>query len=331
MLESAELAKGNKGRRYTVHRTPEQRWTDRLPFANRPPGYSFTIPPRDNGGFAALDEIRGKGINLVANAVAQSADHIKSFFAVLRLELAFYLGCLNLHARLREKGEPTCFPTPLADGGLTLTAQGIYDVCLTLHLDDRAVGNDVDADGRSLVMITGANQGGKSTLLRSLGVAQLMMQSGMFVGGESLRANSAPASSRTTSAKRTPRWRAASSTRNWPGSARSPTASVPTASCSATSRSPRPTSASRPDRAPGRRAMLDKEVRVLFVTPCTTSRTASTRSSWMPPSSSAPSGNPTAGVRSGPRGRAAAHQLRRKLLPPYLRQRDDSAGAEVRT
>ena len=28
VLESAELAKGNKGRRYTVHGTPEQRWTD---------------------------------------------------------------------------------------------------------------------------------------------------------------------------------------------------------------------------------------------------------------------------------------------------------------
>jgi DNA mismatch repair ATPase MutS len=32
-----------------------------------------------------------------------------------------------------------------------------------------------------LVMITGANQGGKSTFLRSVGIAQLMMQAGMFV------------------------------------------------------------------------------------------------------------------------------------------------------
>jgi DNA mismatch repair ATPase MutS len=39
------------------------------------------------------------------------------------------------------------------------------------------------------VMITGANQGGKSTLLRGLGLAQLMMQSGMFVGARSFRAN----------------------------------------------------------------------------------------------------------------------------------------------
>ena len=47
----------------------------------------------------------------------------------------------------------------------------------------------MDADGKSLVMITGANQGGKSTLLRSLGLAHLMMQSGMFVGARTFRAS----------------------------------------------------------------------------------------------------------------------------------------------
>jgi DNA mismatch repair ATPase MutS len=107
---------------------------------------------------------------------------------MLRLELAFYLGCLNLHDRLAGKGEPVCFPEPLPADQLALTADGIYDVCLTLHLSNRAVGNEVNADGKSLVMITGANQGGKSTLLRSLGLAHLMMQAGMFAGARSFRA-----------------------------------------------------------------------------------------------------------------------------------------------
>jgi DNA mismatch repair ATPase MutS len=107
---------------------------------------------------------------------------------MLRLELAFYLGCLNLHDTLAGKGEPVCFPEPLPAGQLSLTADGIYDVCLTLHLGNRAVGNEVLADGKSLVMITGANQGGKSTLLRSLGLAHLMMQAGMFAGARSFRA-----------------------------------------------------------------------------------------------------------------------------------------------
>lgn len=46
------------------------------------------------------------------------------------------------------------------------------------------VGNSLHADGKRLVIITGANQGGKSTFLRGIGLAQLMMQSGMFVAAE---------------------------------------------------------------------------------------------------------------------------------------------------
>jgi DNA mismatch repair ATPase MutS len=107
---------------------------------------------------------------------------------MLRLELAFYLGCLNLCDELAGKGELACFPGPLPAGQLALAADGIYDVCLALHAGDQVAGNEVSADGKSLVMITGANQGGKSTLLRSLGLAQLMMQAGMFAGARSFRA-----------------------------------------------------------------------------------------------------------------------------------------------
>jgi hypothetical protein len=190
MLESAELGEGDKGRRYVFHRPPrDPTWKERLRPGRQPPSHTFELHPRDEAGFRALKEIQARAINRVADAVAQSADHVQSFFVMLRLELAFYLGCLNLRRRLDQKGEPACFPEPLAEGRLALTAGDIYDVCLTLHLDDRVVGNDVNADGKALVMITGANQGGKSTLLRSLGVAQLMMQSGMFVGAHAYRAS----------------------------------------------------------------------------------------------------------------------------------------------
>jgi DNA mismatch repair ATPase MutS len=108
---------------------------------------------------------------------------------MLRAELGFYVACLNLHEQLADKGEPTCFPQPIAPGTRALATQGLYDVSLALHVRAGVVGNDVDADHRSLVMITGANQGGKSTFLRSVGLAQLMMQCGMFVAAESLRAS----------------------------------------------------------------------------------------------------------------------------------------------
>jgi DNA mismatch repair ATPase MutS len=56
-------------------------------------------------------------------------------------------------------------------------------------MKQKVVANDLNADHRELVMITGANQGGKSTFLRSIGLAQLMMQCGMFVAAESFQAN----------------------------------------------------------------------------------------------------------------------------------------------
>jgi hypothetical protein len=187
-LLSAELGKGNKGIRYVLRRAPKLNWRERLGLGTGS-GYGFTIPDRDENGFKALEELRARGINQVANALAQSTDHILSFFAMLRAELGFYVGCLNLHERLADKGEPTCFPEPVAPGPRALAAQGLYDVCLALHTQAGVVGNELDADDRSLVMITGANQGGKSTFLRSVGVAQLMLQCGMFVGARSLRAS----------------------------------------------------------------------------------------------------------------------------------------------
>ena len=43
------------------------------------------------------------------------------------------------------------------------------------------MGNDLSADSKALVVVTGANRGGKTTFLRSVGLAHLMMQCGMFV------------------------------------------------------------------------------------------------------------------------------------------------------
>jgi MutS domain V len=193
-LISATLGKGNRGTGYTVRRQPEQSWRDRIPGMNRS-GYSFYIAERDDTGARTLSDLTSRGLNGAANALAQSTDHIRSFFEILRAELGFYLGCLNLRDRLLAKSQPVCFPDPAgppparAEDAL-LSVRGLYDASLALTLDDtKAVGNDVDADGKQLIMITGANHGGKSTFLRSAGLAQLMMQAGMFVTAESFTAS----------------------------------------------------------------------------------------------------------------------------------------------
>ncbi len=190
VLISAQLGNGNKGVNYVLRKphNSDQSFFERV-FASKPPAYTFYIADRDESGARALAELEGQGINLAANALAQSDDHILAFFKMLRVELGFYVGCLNLHARLAEIGEPICFPIVSAAPERKHSFQELYDVCLALNMEQHVVGNDVNADAKNLVIITGANQGGKSTFLRSIGLAQLMMQGGMFVPAETFSAN----------------------------------------------------------------------------------------------------------------------------------------------
>lgn len=192
VLISAGLGKGAKGRDYVLRRPRRRRrsWKEWLALLDRSvPADTLVIADRDESGAQALSELRDRGINLAANALAQSTDHLLSFFSMLRAELGFYIGCLNLQGQLERKAEPLCVPEPLTPDRPALACRGLYDVCLSLRLQTSVVGNDVHSDGARLVMITGANQGGKTTFLRSLGLAQLMMQAGMFVAAEAFRSN----------------------------------------------------------------------------------------------------------------------------------------------
>jgi hypothetical protein len=185
LSETGHLGRGLGTARYTVRsrRTPAVLERLRL---RRGPGASFSVPPRDEAGLRALEALRARGLAEVAAAVGESADRVRDFFATLRIELAFYLGAINLHERLAADRSPTCFPTLSRTGRPALRVRGLYDVALSLHTGGGLVGNDADASGRPLIVITGANQGGKSTLLRAIGIAQLMAQSGLFVGADEL-------------------------------------------------------------------------------------------------------------------------------------------------
>jgi DNA mismatch repair ATPase MutS len=185
ILVSAQLGKANKGANHILRRPHEDQrgWLTRL-LAEKAPSYSFQLHPRDEAGARALSELSDRGVNLVANALAQSTDHILSFFQMLRTELAFYLGCLNLHAQLAQMGEPICFPVPASAGERKLLFSALHDVSLALSMRKKVVGNDLNANHRDIIIITGANTGGKSTFLRSVGIAHLMMQAGMFVSAK---------------------------------------------------------------------------------------------------------------------------------------------------
>lgn len=189
-LLRARLGKGNGGTDYVLCRpdSASRTWLQRF-FTFRSPSYSYRLHPRDDAGARILGELRDRGLARTANAVAQAAEHVESFFNVLRRELAFFMGCLNLYEQLTLLGEPVTFPQPASADACRFSSRGLYDVTLALTMGRRVVENDVSANGKSLVLITGPNQGGKTTFLRSLGLAQLMMQSGMFVPAERFSAS----------------------------------------------------------------------------------------------------------------------------------------------
>ncbi|KRE89215.1 hypothetical protein ASG87_05715 [Frateuria sp. Soil773] len=184
---SAQLGSGNEGKGYTLREVKysDSHWMDRLFSRRTAAGYTFRIADRDEAGARALSDLRHRGINDAANALAQSMDHILAFFEMLRTELAFHVGCVNLHERLAALGVPTCFPQPSPTGMGKLRFENLSDPCLALSMGGAVVGNALDLGGKRLTIVTGANQGGKSSFLRSLGLAQAMMQSGMYVAASS--------------------------------------------------------------------------------------------------------------------------------------------------
>jgi hypothetical protein len=190
LVATASLGDGNRGAGYILHRAPEGRgaWRDRAGLGALR-GMTIEVALRDQNAMNTLAELRAQALAPVTTVVRDAVAHILGFFRLLRTEAGFYLGCVNLHASLLAAGVPQCWPVPLDGAQRTFAAQGIVDPCLALATGGPVVGNDVDADGAGIVVVTGANGGGKSTLLRAVGVAQILLQAGMPVAATSLRAS----------------------------------------------------------------------------------------------------------------------------------------------
>ena len=68
-LISAGLGQGNKGAGYVLRKLPGQSWRDRLAIGGQP-GFSFSVADRDQAGQQALSDLRSRGLNATASALA---------------------------------------------------------------------------------------------------------------------------------------------------------------------------------------------------------------------------------------------------------------------
>lgn len=105
------------------------------------------------------------------------------FFQKLYSQASFLMGAANLYRRMKRMNVDICFPEIIDRKHIRF--EGLVELSLAINTLHCPVDNSLHANDKRLVVITGANQGGKSTYLRSIGIAQIMMQCGLFVPAKS--------------------------------------------------------------------------------------------------------------------------------------------------
>lgn len=99
-------------------------------------------------------------------------------------DIELYLGALGLHDRAKQAGLAMALPE-LTTADAPRRLEGLFNPLLLVHGVDPVPCTIAGDRMTSIVLVTGPNSGGKTRLLQSLGLAQLMAQAGLFVPAKS--------------------------------------------------------------------------------------------------------------------------------------------------
>lgn len=171
--------------------------------AFNPAGDSFVanLTERDNPLMQPLFKDLADVLDQVSRPVAQALKRYVQvsgrLLVALEKEIAFYLGAARLIRQMRACGLAMCQPDIAPAEERACSLRDMYNINLALRLVSERQESDLSADivtnqvefgpaGR-IFILTGPNRGGKTTYTQAVGLAQVMMQAGLYVPASSAR------------------------------------------------------------------------------------------------------------------------------------------------
>jgi DNA mismatch repair protein MutS2 len=121
----------------------------------------------------------GELLNRLADDVFSGLEpHIVHFFQLIG-DLEFYLAGMSFHDLAAHAGQRTCLPS-FREGGMPSYRRLFNPLLVSEGMGCVPCDLELSAKG-STVLVTGPNSGGKTRLLQSLALSQLLAQTGLFV------------------------------------------------------------------------------------------------------------------------------------------------------
>ncbi len=141
--------------------------------------------------FAELDKYTKKYVELIDEALDEyKAIGFKDVYSI-EYQLDYYTGIIAMIKNVRAKGLEMCRPKLLPASERRAVIKGIFDpvyfseaaVYNLSHKEKREViTNDISlTPEKGFYILTGANNGGKTTFVRAVGLCQIMAQAGLYV------------------------------------------------------------------------------------------------------------------------------------------------------
>jgi len=130
--------------------------------------------------FQDLDKLLTEVATPIAKTLTRYVKMGTGSLAHLEYELAFFTTAARLKVDLESRGFDCCWPEVAAPDECVIEIDGLVNIALARR--EQPIPSDINfgADGR-IAVVTGPNSGGKTTYLRTVGLAQVMFQAGLFL------------------------------------------------------------------------------------------------------------------------------------------------------